>query len=221
MAGLSRGAGGRRTGWPASVAARPWPAVAGRRRAGPGRQASQPGQRRAQAGLGVEQEVGRDHHRLALAQAGEHLETVADAPAHAHLARLEAAVAVVDEHQLALAGRDQRALGHHQPAPLVGQQLDVGVHLGLERAVGVVDLQPHLDRAGLALDRGGDVADRAAPASAPAGRAPRPCPACPRAPATGRPRRRRPAPTRATGRRCRRACPGHHAHAVEDGLPST
>src|SRR6187549_969269 len=63
-----------------------------------------------QARLRVQQEVGRSHHPLAVREPGEDLEAAANLHPELHLARLEAALAPLDEHELAAPAVDHRAL---------------------------------------------------------------------------------------------------------------
>ena len=116
-----------------------------------------------QARLRVQQEVGRDDHPLAVREPREDLEGAADAHAELHLARLEAPLAAIDEHELAAPAVDHRALWDGQARSEVRAQVDVGEHVGLQLQAFVPELDPDLDGPGLLLDGRVDVRDCAAP----------------------------------------------------------
>src|SRR5262245_24896982 len=73
---------------------------------------SPPLRRRSQRALGADEEVSRGHHVVAVAEPAHHLVVTAGADSELDFARREAPVAQVHEHDVALAGRQDRALRH-------------------------------------------------------------------------------------------------------------
>src|SRR5215470_7575172 len=87
------------------------------------------GQRRAEAGLRVDEEVRRGHHRVAVREAGAHLVVALGLAAELDGAWLELALALDDEHDPMLAGVEHGALGYRQHA--TERHLDPGGDEGL------------------------------------------------------------------------------------------
>src|SRR5262245_24109064 len=117
------------------------------------------GNGRLQAALRVDQERSTRHHRVAFGHPLQDLHAIAVLRAGPYHPRLEVPRAPGHEHILVLAGvhhrlareRERRARAPGGPHP--------PEHAGLERAVGVGERKPHLERARLARHRGIDELD--------------------------------------------------------------
>src|ERR1017187_4539368 len=99
---------------------------------------------RLQLALGIDQEAAGRDHPLARFEPRENLDAIAAARAGMHLARLEESVASIDVNHLPLAGVQHRFGGDGQPRRLLHGELDLCVHVGLERQAGVAHVQAHL-----------------------------------------------------------------------------
>ena len=84
----------------------------------------------------------------------EHLDLVLARRAGRDRARLELALAAVDEHDPALARDDHGRSGHEHALAQIRVQRDVDEHLGPQREVAVAELEAHARRPRLARERG-------------------------------------------------------------------
>ena len=103
-------------------------------------------QRRLQVALGIDQEVGRDHHALAFHDAFANFDHIARALAHDHRARLEPPLGDLHQHQLPRATVEHRRSrdGQHRRGRGLGQG-HIAKQTGAQDAVGVgqFDANPH------------------------------------------------------------------------------
>src|SRR5204863_1727389 len=94
----------------------------------------------AQAGFGIEQEVGGDDHAVARFEAAPDLVTAGGTRPERDFARLVLAVPLVEKHESALAGGDDGALGDGQGGGGSALDEDVREHVRLQEAPRVVHL---------------------------------------------------------------------------------
>src|SRR5438477_4161422 len=121
---------------------------------------------RPDAGFGVEQEVGRDDHAFACHQAAPYAVPTREALADRDFTRLVVALPLVQEHERAFPGLDDRALRYHEHGRGGALEIHVREHVRLEQAIRVAQLDARFDRACLGLHRGRHEVDHAPPLTA-------------------------------------------------------
>jgi hypothetical protein len=116
-----------------------------------------------QTTLGVDQKISGGDDPLPGPKPIENHVAVANAQSELNLPRLKAALSLVHEHGLSRSGIEDRGLRYRNPSAGIHNQLDVGVHVGLQSKPGIGQLDPDFQRPRLGVDLRIDVSDRSSP----------------------------------------------------------
>src|SRR5689334_19085046 len=105
-----------------------------------------PEARRPDPALRRDQEVPGDHDRLPRGHTADDLDHVVGLGAELDLDRLQPSAAEIDEHDAPGAGVDHGRVRNLEPLAEIDRELDVRVHVRLERAILVRDRDPDMRR---------------------------------------------------------------------------
>ena len=118
----------------------------------------------------IDQEVAGSHDALAGLEAAEDFNAVADWTPILTSRGSKTPLPRSRKTTLAVAGIEHRRLRHHQPPRAAGLELHFAVHVGLEGEAGVIEREPHFERARGRVHLRQNVADAAAKHAAGRGR---------------------------------------------------
>ncbi len=118
--------------------------------------------RRLEVALGIDQEVGGDHHLFAFLDPLQHFDVIVAARPEFDIARLEAAFALLDQHYLAGTAVDYGGGRHGDDLAFCAhRQFDLGEHGRLEQQTRIGQFDANRHGTGLRIQCRIDIADRA------------------------------------------------------------